>query len=162
MKKFFIFMAMIIAAVVLTTACNSDDNERTPQELANALTAFNWQGYNQYQYKEGGSWVDRNNDFVVMRFQRNGANAIAGTGVQLQFKRTDFTEFEEKSTFKWEIQGDRLYINYDAAGWGRVSAINNDIEIHGDLCSGYWLTTDGDRRYRFNYRSTTFAGWNNF
>ena len=162
MKRLFVYMTMMLAVMTMTTSCKKDDNGRSAEDVAKSICATGWQGYNQYQLKEMGGWVDRDNDFVVMRFDRSNNTDIKGTGWQLQFDNSNFNNLQEKSAFEWYISDGRLYITYKESGWGRVNAITNDMDMAGDYFTGWWLTNDGDRRYRFNYKVSGFKDWDKY
>ena len=67
MKRLFVYMTMMLAVMTMTTSCKKDDNGRSAEDVAKSICATGWQGYNQYQVKEMGGWVDRAN-----HFQANG------------------------------------------------------------------------------------------
>ena len=152
---------MMLAVMMLTTSCSKSDDGMSAEDFAKAICANGWQGYNQYQYKEMGSWVDRNNDFVVIRFDRANATDIKGTGRQLQFDNSNFSNLQEQSDFDWYISDGRIYITYKA-DWGRVNAIVNDVTIKGGYFEGFWLTSEADRRYRFAYKVSDFKDWDKY
>lgn len=162
MKKLFLYMTMMLAAVLLTTSCSNDDDDMSAENFAKAICATGWQGYNLYQYTEMGSWIDRDNDFVVIRFDRANATDTKGTGRQLQFENSNYNKLQEQSDFDWYISDGRIYITYKTDGWGRVNAIINDVTIRNDLFEGFWLTADASRRYRFSYVVSGFKDWDKY
>ncbi len=163
MKKLFTLMALFMATAMIFTGCKSDDDdsEQKNQNFAKMITANTWEGTNLYQYKEMGEWIDRSTDFVVLKFTRTSATDLSGTGWQLQFDGNYYKELQEKSEFKWYISGDRLYISYQAEGWGNVNAIIDDATVNSSVFSGWWWD-DSTHRYQFNYKKSSFVDFDKY
>ena len=162
MKKLFIYMTMFLAAALFTVSCSNDDDDRSPEEIADLLTAGDWQGFHRDYLKDGGSWVIQNSQFIVIRFVRPGNRATNGTGTQLAFKSATLNEFEESSDFVWSIDGDVINISY-TAGWDAVHANRkSDIQLDANKFSGNWFPGNTDHRYEFDYDRKSFADWGKY
>ncbi len=160
MKKYFAIM-VVVAAVILLTGCSKDDEKLSPQEFARLLTSTTWAGTHQSQHKSMGSWSSNAPQDVVIVFERANASATSGTGYQLEFKSSSYTEdqFERKSAISWEIHGDQFIINY-AAGWDKSYMIYTDNECHLNASSfSGILYTDSDHRFLYTYVKSSFNDW---
>lgn len=153
MKKFFLYMTAITAMLVLCMSCSKDDSisPEAQQDFAKFLTAGTWEGQNKSEYKELGSWIEHTSTFVTMSFSRSGSQALSGTGVQIGYENSYKSKETERSEFKWNISGDRIYIEY-SEGWTTVYARLGDCELSSSRFKGWWINnSDSDRRFVFDY-----------
>ena len=78
MKKSFFYLTLIAAMGMTFVSCSKDEEKDTDENrlnFANQLTqnstSCTWEGYDQYQRKELGNWVDEERkSYVVIRFDR--------------------------------------------------------------------------------------------
>ncbi|GEM_PF-3040769 len=164
MKKAFIYMTVMIAAIAMNS-CGSDDNDwKTAPNIAKMLCAHDWEGYNHSQYRELGKWLDSGSDdvYVVLRFNRANDNANSGTGYHLGFSNSYKTELKGSSEFTWTLIGNNLRIDYKA-GWNSVHTTynNNEFVISDTNFHGLFYANEA-HRIEFNYKSTTFSDWNKY
>lgn len=163
MKKLIAYMT-VVAAVILFTGCSKSDEKMSAQEFARLLTSTTWAGTHQSQHRSVGSWSSNAPQNVVIYFERSNANAISGTGYQLEFKSSSYTEdqFERKSAITWEIQGENFVINY-AEGWDKSYMKYTDDECHlnSSSFSGI-LYTDSEHRFLYNYVKSNFNEWSKY
>lgn len=171
MKKLFTLMAIFAAMAMITVSCSKDDDDKDSTEnrlkFANALTQNStsgiWEGYDKRQHKEFGSWVDRSQSYVVIRFDRASTTATTGTGFLLTFENSYKETYKEQSEFTWYFDDDMLHITYRHSGWTPVYAEyrTNELVINGDNFYGYWFE-ETSSRYRFSYTKSTFSDWNKY
>lgn len=161
MKKLFIYMAMILATVTMTTSCEKNDDRISADEFCKLLVNGDWQGYCQEQHREWGSFTDRNDrTWNVLRFRRNSENATYGSGTQLGYSSEQMTDRNpEVSSFIWRIDGTTLTISYDA--WSPVYFNFTEMTINSDKFAGFMYEKD-DVRYEFNYSKRAFNNWDTF
>ena len=108
MKKSFIYLTFIAAIARMVVSCSKDDEKDTPEQrlnfsnqLCQGGTSGTWEGYDQRQEKELGSWNNKSKSYVVMRFDRASATASNGTGEIITFEN----EYKDKLEF--------IFRNYD-------------------------------------------------
>ena len=171
MKKLFLYMTMLMAAMTLTTGCSSSDDDTDSEDnrlkFANALTRNSlstaWEGNNTAFYKELGNWVNKGSEYVVMQFNRSAITATNGTGVVLIFANDYKNRFEDKSNFRWSFDNDQLMISYENPEWDGMHAEyrTNELKIESNQFYGYWYIRT-DKRYQFNYKPSTFSDWSRY
>lgn len=152
MKKVFLSMTAMAAILMLNISCKDDKwSDQDKQDFVTKLTATTWEGWNKNEYKRIGEWVENGGDYVTMQFTRSGSQALSGTGLQIGYETPGKLKELERSEFKWNISGDRIYIDYNA-GWSSVDARCQDLEISATKFRGKWYNTrDNDRRFVFDY-----------
>jgi hypothetical protein len=137
------------------------------QIFANKLTingtTATWEGTEQRQFKELGSWSNKIQSYVVIRFDRNSTTDIQGTGVVLTFQNSYKEEFKERSEFTWSLYNDRLNITYSSSGWQPVYGEyrTNELIIDNSGFKGFWFETT-DTRYQFSYIKSNFTDWDKY
>lgn len=171
MKKSFIYLSFMAIMAMIVVGCSKDEEKDTPNtrlNFANALTqnstTCTWEGYDQYQRKELGNWVnEKRKSYVVIRFDRASTTAYNGTGVVLTFENEYKEDFKESSDFVWSFDNSQLQITYRHSGWAPVYAEYNTSEliISGNSFRGYWWEQT-DRRFEFRYTKSSFNNWDKF
>ena len=107
MKKSFFYLTLIAAMAMTFVSCSKDEEKDTDENrlnFANQLTqnstSWTWEGYDQYQRKELGNWVDEERkSYVVIRFDRASTTNAYGTGMLLTFENSYKEQFKEASEF---------------------------------------------------------------
>lgn len=171
MKKSFFYLTLIAAMAMTFVSCSNDEEKDTDENrlnFANQLTqnstSCTWEGYDQYQRKELGNWVDEDRkSYVVIRFDRASTTAANGTGMLLTFENSYKEQFKEASEFIWGFDKGQLQITYRHGGWAPVYAeyYTNELTISGDTFKGWWWEKT-DRRFEFKYTKSSFKDWDKY
>ena len=170
MKKSFIYLTFIAAMAMMVVSCSKDDEKDTPEQrlnfsnqLCQGGTSGTWEGYDQRQEKELGSWNNKSKSYVVMRFDRASATASNGTGEIITFENEYKDKSKEYSEFTWSFDNDNLQITYRHDGWQPVYAEyrTQELVISGNSFKGYWFERT-DFRFQFSYTKSTFNDWSKY
>ena len=118
MKKFFYYAMMLMLAGFTMTSCETDE------QIARKLTDVDWEGnLNTYYSNRWGEEFLDGEYRTVWRFEADYydsyGNATRGYGFETDYDYNHRGEYAY-SSFRWEVRGGNIYIDYDDRTWNPV------------------------------------------
>lgn len=159
MKKFFYYAMMLILAGFTMTSCETDE------EIARRLTGVDWEGDMDTYYCNRWGEEFRDGEYrTVWRFEADYydsyGNATRGYGFETDYDYNHRGEYAY-SSFRWEVRGGNIYIDYDDRTWNPVRIDWCDYRLSYSHFSGTMYDWD-DRSYDFNLYSNSSWRWDDY